>query len=316
MRRLTLLPVAVIIAVLAVFVVNAAARSENNDSSSTVRTSSSAPELTLAATVADRLAEDGDEDAPADDDHRVINLFDGAGVPGSFVWNGDDKMSELIDELVKSGDLSAAGADKLREAMKHHNIFTIGEPGEGLFGNVEGNRGLNLFFSPDGDMAQHEFRVLGAEDGKQLKIQIEDDGSVTVEGEGYTDEELDEIRRQVEQDHKDGKPISIIGVPGAPLGMKWHGMTGDDSFALAVPDFGGTWTDENGEFRFREFNEAFPAPHSFSWESEDGSVAPHMFMFRKDDAELREQIEQMVREILEEMGIDPDTRTKVSSTSA
>src|SRR5690606_17238028 len=139
---------------------------------------------------------------------------------------------------------------------------------------------------------------------------------VVVECEGYSDEELAELQQQIEKQHAEGKPIMLFDNPIMPHVFRWDGES-DKEFSFSFPELDGVeWIDENGIFDLEKFNERFPGHKSFEWKSEDGSVMPHMYMFKEHDGELREQVEQMVREILRELGVEHSQTDETPSTSA
>ncbi|MEZ5338285.1 MAG: hypothetical protein R3F46_08445 [bacterium] len=315
MKRVLFVPIAALLAVLAVYLGAVSARAANAGEPALVSSSapSSSASVNLASAIADRDAEDAEENvgvaelffgeaANCEAGECPLNLFygDGSGI-APLAWSTGSGLTELIDELLESGDLTEAGAARLREQLSAQHGLAIN-----VFGNapVAGfpSPATGRWFSPgaEGEQDMH-FRF--NEDGvwKELKIEIGEDGIVSVEGEGYSPEELEEIRRQTEEDIAAGRPVSVYGKHGLGQAFVWNDITDGDSFAVAVPDFNERWTDENGDFDAERFAEGFPAPHSFSWSPDAPASAKPIFMFGSDDEELREMLKEIVREIMQEM---------------
>ncbi|MCH7472775.1 hypothetical protein IIA79_07485, partial [bacterium] len=125
--------------------------------------------LTLTASVVAKEAASGGEVT------KRVYVVTGANASDMPFWIGlgraNEKLEEAITALVEAGELSEDGAAKLREILekarpRHDKQWRTWRQGKGM--------------------------------GKALSVEVDDEGNVAVEGKGYTDEELDRIREQVE----------------------------------------------------------------------------------------------------------------------
>ena len=320
MKKMTLLLLAAGVVVAGTYLCAAGQPGANATDQIATRACSSSPIcLTMASAAADRAVEDETDSTV----NKNLNLFFADGEAHGL--GADTGFEILIKELLDSGDLTEAGAVKLRESLRENHYFglhaplqfvpRLGEDGEPLdqyFGLGLAENGTGLF----------DFSFSGDDDGRKLEISIGDDGEVEVEGEGYSDEELAEIREKIQKQHAEGGPLMLFDGPMQGHVMKWSQQDGEHPFFFRNGEegnmpfgVGGSWMNEDGNFDLKEFQKQFPGGGAFQWKQEDGAALPHMFMFQDGDGPLREQVERMVREILDEMGVDYNGNENVNTTS-
>lgn len=284
--------------------------------------------LTLCSATADKSA----EEAPQPE--HGVRIATSPEAFSVIALAGNGKLEGLIDELIESGDLTEAGAEKLREAIKPGKFFSAPAPnafsleGDGFWSEAPhafafgtGEPGTGLF----------DFEFKGDEDGKKLEIRMGEDGEVVVEGEGYTDEELAEIREKIQRQKDEGGPFMLFDAPLDGKVFDWSPMDGEHRFFFA-PGTPGAAPHGDHEFfgdvphweSYEEMMENLPkfevkpdhpAPFFFRHQ-EFNNAFPHRFLFDGDHEGLREQVEQMVREILDEMGVEYSDSEKINTKSA
>lgn len=139
-----------------------------------------------------------------------------------------DEVRELIDELAAAGELSEAGADKLRAALakalmpSDNSIMAL--PADKytsiaktivIKGDGDEEQEVKAYSIVVGDDAADGYKIIKLgkdgvaepmvisieEDGQQrvLTVIIGEDGEVKVVGEGFSEEQLDEFRQQIKE---------------------------------------------------------------------------------------------------------------------
>jgi hypothetical protein len=132
----------------------------------------------------------------------VLGTEHGAVVVGEHHTQALHRLQELIEGLVESGDLTEKGADKLRKALggmdgpqAYSTLNICEEPGKVAMKVIV----------KDGEGEQERKVITVMPEGRTeikahtLTIIADDDGHVTIDGEGFSEEQLAEIREQVEK---------------------------------------------------------------------------------------------------------------------
>jgi hypothetical protein len=189
-----------------------------------------------------KVAEDGEEAGDADyQPYTVVMTSDGL-VDSQAL----EELRNMVDELVKAGELSETGADQLRQALDKVlapvTVYTTGDKAvaktyrsivveQGKEAQAEAAaKAYSLALSGDGENGVWSITVDEGDGGApvdltidhdgtvhSLQIETGEDGKVTVTGEGFSDEELAKIRQALEAadahdaaiELKDGKIIML-----------------------------------------------------------------------------------------------------------
>jgi len=151
-----------------------------------------------------------------------------------------EELRNMVDELVKAGELSEAGAEQLRQALDKVlapvTVYTTGDKAvtktyrsivieRGEDGQADAAaRAYSMALSGDGESGVWSITVDEGDGGApvdlsinhdgtvhSLKIETGEDGKVTVTGEGFSDEELEKIRQAVTEAESEDAGIELKG---------------------------------------------------------------------------------------------------------